>query len=74
MVEDDKDLKSFIHTKYEQLFSDWTTPLRFPSYLFGVKSKWNLMMFVRNSVYKNSDHCIYFYPDQYAIDGEFDGD
>ena len=74
MVEDDTDLKSFIHTKYEQLFSDWTTTFMFPSYLFGVKSKWNLMMFVGNSVYRNSDHCIYFCPDQYPIDGEFDGD
>ena len=73
-MSEDTELKTFIHTKYEQLFSDWTTAFQFPSCLHGVKSNWDLMMFVGRSVYKDTDHCIYFCSEEYPIHGGFDGD
>ena len=44
---EDTALKSFIHDKYEQLFSDWSAAFPFPSYVEGLYSDdWDLLMFV----------------------------
>ena len=42
-----EDLKVFIHNKYEQWLSDWTTYFPFPSYLEVLYSDdWDLLMFI----------------------------
>ena len=73
-MSEDTELKEFIHTSYEQLFSDWRAKFKFSSCLHGVKSNWDLMMFVGHPCYRNSVHVVNFCSNDYPIYGGFDGD